>query len=76
MTIENPSEADVRALKPGVTIRINGRTKYSVNGVLPYSISLTGARGGWANLVPSTDGAAVQLTTLNKRDWIKSLEVL
>lgn len=76
MKIENPTEADVRALTEGQRVRINGRTTYTVNGVLPYSISITGPRGGWANLVPSTCGGAVQVTTISKRDWIRQMEVL
>lgn len=76
MTIENPSAADVRTLKVGATIRINGRTKYTVTAQMPYSVCIEGARGGWANLVPSTCEKAVQLTTISKRDWIRTLEVL
>lgn len=74
--IENPTEADVRSLTEGQRVRVNGRTIYTVSGVLPYSVCITGPRGGWANLVPSTCGEAVQITTISKRDWIRTLEVL
>lgn len=77
MTIEKPSAADLAQLTKGSKIKVNGR-RYTVEGDLPATggTYLTGVRGGWANLVPSTCGKAVQLTTLSSRDWIRTLEIL
>ena len=75
MKIENPSHDDVKSLVGATTIRVNGR-KYTVGAQYTNFTSVTGARGGQATLVPSTNGRRVQITTVSgQRDWIHTLEI-
>ena len=76
MTITRPNEADAVALIEGAVYKINGR-KYTVGPVDSAGGGaryMTGARGGWANLVPSTCGKAVQVTTISSRHWVETIE--
>ncbi len=74
MTIKNPSAADITTLTPGETYKVNGR-KYVFDMIADTgSALLVGIRGGWANIVPSIGGTAVQITTLNSRDWVRTIE--
>ena len=74
--LTNPTHSDIQALAKGDRIKVNGRQVYTVCDSYPNFISIRGARGGWANLVPSTSGLRVEVTTLHARTWIDTLEVL
>ncbi len=74
--MERPSAEDVKTLEVGKTYKVNGR-KYTINNIGETGDAwLTGARGGWANLVPSVCGKSVQVTTLHSRDWVRSIEAV
>ncbi len=79
LTIGNPNETDIHNLKSGDRVRVNGKTIYTVDGVVKFSALLIGPRGGVAHLVPCTTGKRVQISkglgSSNKRDWIETLEI-
>jgi hypothetical protein len=77
MKINEPSAGDItNLLVEGETYKVNGR-KYKFTQIRPCgSACITGMRGGWANIVPSTQGTRVQVTTLHSRDWVRTIEAV
>jgi hypothetical protein len=70
-----PTAADIKSLAVGTAILVDGK-RFKVAAQFGNFTTLAGPRGGWANLVPSTDGARVQLTrhTSDARSWVKTIE--
>lgn len=75
--MNKPTGSDIEALEAGTAVRVDGK-RFLVTGQYGSFTTLSGPRGGWANLVPSTDGKRVQLTrhTSNARVWVNTLEIV
>ena len=70
-----PTAEDIKTLRVGGSFKIDGK-RFKVTGPYDTFTTLKGPRGGCANLVPSTDGARVQLTrhTSDARTWVETIE--
>lgn len=70
-----PTAEEVKAIRVGASIKVDGK-RFKVTGQYDNFTTLKGPRGGWSNLVPSTDGARVQLTrhTSDHRTWVETIE--
>lgn len=70
-----PTADDIKTIKIGASLKIDGK-RFKVTGQYDKFTTLIGPRGGWANLVPSTDGGRVQLTrhTSDARTWVETIE--